>query len=225
MERHPTADEIERRMALLSTNPKKLARNAGVGETYVRDLLTGRSRNPTIDKLQKIAGALGCTVDDLERSFAEGAPKADLPAVVQSAPAGYAAVAFLSSRAGMGGGQMVDSSIYGEPKYFEESFIQHDLRASPADLIVVQVEGQSMEPMLQNGDTVIVDRRKCSVIEPGIFVLFDGDGVVCKWVERVHGADEPTIRIKSENSRFSDYEVLAESCQIVGRVVWFARRL
>nr|WP_239427496.1 helix-turn-helix transcriptional regulator [Acetobacter ascendens] len=65
MTRSPVADELERRMALLGLSQKALARKAGVGDTYVRDILKGKSRNPGGEKLECIAAVLGCTARDL----------------------------------------------------------------------------------------------------------------------------------------------------------------
>lgn len=258
MIRSAVADELERRMTLLGLTQKALARSAGVGDTYVRDILKGKSRNPGGEKLERIAAILGCTAKDLlfpvtgGRSVARGTqahnaeghtmaghvttnratpptpyvPVADQPEITQHLnPPGYVAVPFISLKAGMGGCGYVEDQLLGQPKFFEEDFVRGALRASPSDLRVIEVEGQSMEPMLQNGDMVLVDTRRTSIIEPGIFVLFDGDGVVCKWVERAHEASEPMVRIKSENPRFSPYCVPAEQVQIIGRVVWFARKL
>ncbi|BBC80835.1 MAG: LexA family transcriptional regulator [Acetobacter orientalis] len=250
MIRSAVAEELERRMTLLGLTQKALARSAGVGDTYVRDILKGKSRNPGGEKLERIAAILGCTARDLlfplnttgagarsrgarhetARNESEHtppyAPTADQPEITQHLnPPGYVAVPFISLKAGMGGGGYVEDQLLGQPKFFEEEFVRGALRASPCDLRVIEVEGQSMEPMLQNGDMVLVDTRRTSIIEPGIFVLFDGDGVVCKWVERAHDASEPMVRIKSENTRFSPYCVPAEQVQIIGRVVWFARKL
>lgn len=65
MERHPSAAQIEERMNALGTTAKRLAKDAGVGETYVRDILTGRSLDPKTGKLTQIAAALGCKLEDL----------------------------------------------------------------------------------------------------------------------------------------------------------------
>lgn len=65
MTRSPVADELERRMAHLGLSQKALARKAGVGDTYVRDILKGKSRNPGGEKLECIAAVLGCTARDL----------------------------------------------------------------------------------------------------------------------------------------------------------------
>lgn len=65
MEKHVAAYAIESLIKLRKTNPKRLARVAGVGETYIRDLLKGRSRDPQTNKLTKVAEALSTTLDDL----------------------------------------------------------------------------------------------------------------------------------------------------------------
>lgn len=62
---HPVAFELFRRMREASIGQKALAARAGLNETYVRDLLRGRSRNPKADHLAKLAAALNCRVEDL----------------------------------------------------------------------------------------------------------------------------------------------------------------
>lgn len=61
----PLAREVHRRMRLMHLNPKSLAKKAGVGESYVRDLMRGKSKNPRHDLLQKLAQALCCSILDL----------------------------------------------------------------------------------------------------------------------------------------------------------------
>jgi len=65
MEKHPTAYAIEALMKECDTNPKRLAKSAGVGETYIRDIIKGRSLDPQTGKLVKVASALSCSLDDL----------------------------------------------------------------------------------------------------------------------------------------------------------------
>jgi hypothetical protein len=59
------ADEIRRRMNELGLNPKRLSLGAGLNETYVRDIIKGRTRNPRTDTLGKLARALRCSRADL----------------------------------------------------------------------------------------------------------------------------------------------------------------
>jgi phage repressor protein C with HTH and peptisase S24 domain len=222
------ADRIQYRLERLGMSARAASLKAGLGPDGVRNVLRGKSASPRGETLRRLAQVLETSVHflvGLDEDEPLPAELVDDGAAVAGAPPGYAPVPFIAMRAGMGGGGFVESEILGPPKYYEEDLIARELRAKPDDLRAIEVEGQSMEPLLQNRDMVLVDTRKTSVIEPGIFVLFDGDGIVCKWVERVHGASVPRLRIKSENGRFSAYEVLAEEVRVIGRVVWFARRL
>lgn len=44
---------------------RKLAKVAGVGLSFVYDILSGKSRAPTLFRLQKVAAVLGTTAEDL----------------------------------------------------------------------------------------------------------------------------------------------------------------
>ena len=70
----PVAHEIQRRMEEAGLGQKSLATLAGVNETYIRDILRGRSLNPKWDQLSKVASALGCTVTDLTDPRPAGVP-------------------------------------------------------------------------------------------------------------------------------------------------------
>jgi transcriptional regulator with XRE-family HTH domain len=61
----PLAEEIHRRMLAAGLNPKSLSLRAGLNETFVRDILKGRTRYPRTDTLAKLAAALGCSPADL----------------------------------------------------------------------------------------------------------------------------------------------------------------
>ncbi|MFT8953764.1 MAG: LexA family transcriptional regulator [Gluconobacter sp.] len=59
------ARELRRRMDAKGFKQKALAIKADLNETYVRDILKGKSKNPEASKLARIAAALGCSSDDL----------------------------------------------------------------------------------------------------------------------------------------------------------------
>lgn len=134
----------------------------------------------------------------------------------------YIAIDILPSYAGMGGGGNGEGD-HGTG-LVPRSLVQDELRAKPSDLLLLEARGESMAPDFLHGDQILIDRRDCNPIQPGSFALWDGDGYVIKLVERVpHKAGY--YRIFSANARYSAYEVEAEQVQIMGRPVWFARRL
>ena len=126
----------------------------------------------------------------------------------------------------MGGGAIVeDESRPGRDYHFRRSWIRDKLRAAPSMLRVLQVEGDSMLPTLEDGDTVLVDMNQRAPTPPGVFVLHDGMGLVAKRLEHVPMSDPPRLRIISDNPHYTPYECMAEDVNVVGRIRWFAREL
>ncbi len=82
-----------------------------------------------------------------------------------------------------------------------------------------------MEPTLRSGDRVLVNMSDKRVSQPGLFVLWDGDGTVVKRLELVPNSKPSKLQRISDNPLHGTYEVLADQTIIVGRVVWFARRM
>lgn len=219
-------DRILRRLDRLGIAAEDASKRAGMGRDGIRNIKRGKSESPRGANLKALADVLECSVDYLLGHEPDEAitTSPDLPPEPLTEPPHYLPVSSIIIRAGMGGGRLVEEEILGPPRYFDEDLIRLDLRAQPVDLRVVEVEGPSMEPVLRNRDRVLVDVRKRSLAEPGLFVLYDGEGLVCKWVQRVHGSEPARIKISSENKAFDPYEVLAEQANIIGRVVWFARQ-
>jgi transcriptional regulator with XRE-family HTH domain len=58
-------EEIARRMMAKGLNAKRLSAAARLNESYVRDILRGRSIHPRTDTIAKLAAALGCAVSEL----------------------------------------------------------------------------------------------------------------------------------------------------------------
>ena len=54
---------LKMRIDMMGTNAFEVANKAGLGPSFVRDILRGKSKNPGIDKLEKLAAALDTTVD------------------------------------------------------------------------------------------------------------------------------------------------------------------
>lgn len=148
----------------------------------------------------------------------ESAP--DLPAVDGTTE--YLEVDILPTFGGMGGG----GNGEGETMHalLPRSLVEDQLRGKPKDFLLIEVRGDSMTPEFLHGDQILIDRRDVNPRQPGPFALFDGDGIVVKLVERIPGRRE-WYRVFSANSRYSEYEVNEEDVRILGRPVWFARRL
>jgi transcriptional regulator with XRE-family HTH domain len=91
--------------------------------------------------------------------------------------------------------------------------------ASPDRIRVITVYGDSMEPTLAPGTRVMVDTEDRIPSPPGIFVVFDGLGLVCKRVEPRPLSSPPSVRLISDNPRYESYECPLEEAHIQGRVI------
>lgn len=146
--------------------------------------------------------------------------EADLP--VTDPHSAYVDVAVIPSYAGAGGGGTGDGDnmVAKMPR----RLIEEELRGKSSDFELIDVRGDSMAPDFHHGDQILIDRRDRNPRQPGPFVLWDDDGYVVKLVERIPQR-RGWYRVFSANSRYSPYEIEETETTILGRPVWFARRL
>lgn len=91
----------------------------------------------------------------------------------------------------------------------------------PAMLSVIEVEGDSMEPTLRDGDEILVDRTP-RPLRAGIHVIRLDDVLLVKRLESGPGG---TVRIISDNPAYPRLERPLNEVELVGRVVWKGGRL
>lgn len=100
-----------------------------------------------------------------------------------------------------------------------------ELRVSATNARIIEVQGDSMEPTLRPGDRVMINIADKRPSPPGVFALWDGFGIVVKRLEPIPNSDPATLRLISDNEKHSTYERTLDEVCIVGRVVWFGRRM
>ena len=83
--------------------------------------------------------------------------------------------------------------------FFPDPVIRHEFRAQPADLRMITIDGDSMEPLLASGDRILIDTNQQIPVPPGIFVAGDGMGLVAKRIEHEPNSEPPKVVIKSVN--------------------------
>jgi phage repressor protein C with HTH and peptisase S24 domain len=185
--------------------------------------MRGKSANPNLAKLDRVAQAL-----KVERNWlihGMGEVHGEEP-IVEHPDDGFVAISSVAVRPSMGGGHLVEQEpVDGRPYHFQRSWIKQDLRAEPANLRIMHVEGDSMMPTLHDGDIVLVDLGRRAPTPPGIFVLHDGMGLVAKRLEHIPNSDPPRVRIISDNPLYKPYEGSGEEVNIIGRIRWFAREM
>ena len=90
-----------------------------------------------------------------------------------------------------------------------------------AQLSSITVEGDSMEPLLNDGDEILVDRRPLA-FRDGIHVVRMGDTLM---VKRVASAGGGRLSLLSQNLAYPPVSVDAGDVEIIGRVVWKGGRI
>ncbi|GMN04065.1 helix-turn-helix transcriptional regulator [Erythrobacter sp. MTPC3] len=90
-----------------------------------------------------------------------------------------------------------------------------------AQLSAITVEGDSMEPLLNDRDEILVD---CSPrpLRDGIYVVRLGDTLVVKRVASTGGG---RLALLSQNLAYPPVNVMAQDVEIIGRVVWKGGRI
>ncbi len=91
--------------------------------------------------------------------------------------------------------------------------------APAAELRIITVMGDSMEPTLLPGQRVLVDTGDRKPSPPGIFVVWDGLGLVVKRVQVLPHSEPPRVKIASDNVKYDPYERTLDEAYIQGRVI------
>lgn len=204
---------VRQLIAWTGTNAAQVAASIGKANTTINRFANGtathRLARDTLTKLKE-------TYPRFPGFAAEGSDAADFD------DRAYVDVSVLPSYGGMGGGGngAGDRSVAKLPR----RLIEDELRGKPADFELIDVRGDSMTPDFQHGDQILIDRRDRDPRQPGPFALWDEDGYVVKLVERIPQR-RGWYRVFSANDRYSPYEVEETESIIMGRPVWFARRL
>jgi len=211
--------EIERRMSALNLNATSASTKAGLGRDAIRDIVRGKSLNPTHDTLRRIAKVLGCSVADLtgerpdHRNTKTSGDTIEIAELEVHAAAGMGAdgdgtiMATDEAVAVVGLHTMPTAS-------FREAY-----GISSSRIRIIPVKGNSMEPRLWPGQRVMVDIEDRTPSPPGVFVVWDGLALVLKYVEVVPNSDPLRVRISSANKDFMAYERTLDEAHINGRVV------
>lgn len=135
---------------------------------------------------------------------------------------GMARIDELDIRGSAGGGTIVDDEDGREPVHQWElpaELIRSASYAPPDRIKIIMVVGDSMEGTFRPFERVMVDTTDTVPTPPGIFVVYDGLGLVVKRVEYVPHSEPPTVRISSDNPRYSPYERILGEAYIQGRVL------
>lgn len=104
------------------------------------------------------------------------------------------------------------------PQAFRTEWIRLQ-RLRPSKLAAMRASGESMEPTIHDGDSLLVDTGDTRVVDGKVYALWYDGGERVKRLSRLPGGG---LRIESDNRRFSTVEVPPgelEHVRIIGRIV------
>lgn len=197
--------------AMKGSAARGFARECGLSEGAIRSYLSGETY-PTLDRLSQIASASG--VDPIWLAF--GAIEAPVPDVSEDK---YAYIPLYDAHISQGHGAWLD----GARVLTMLAFTRYSLRRKglePGQLAAVRVDGDSNEPVLSDGDTVMVDLSRNTLQGEAFYVIRLDDLLYAKRLQRqIDGG----VDIISTNPAYATIRVRPdqmESFHVVGRIVW-----
>jgi phage repressor protein C with HTH and peptisase S24 domain len=196
----------------------EVARHLGVHENTVAKMERGESA-ADLWQLQQVADLTGCGFGwlvgvELQRSSVSNTAQA-----VETDDHIYVPLFDLRAAAGHGAFNEAEDVLNMRP--FASDYIRRELGISHLSLAMITVVGGSMEPMIHDGDVVLVDLLDTSVAAEGPHLIRMDGALLVKLLERRPGG---RLRVRSKNAEFEPFDVDQASpggdFQILGRVRW-----
>lgn len=184
-------------MSERGVNARELAMRAGVGSSFVYDILKGKSLNPTTKKLAAIAEVLGVPLTQFVSAKETGA----------GARGTVVSVPLVDTRATAETGVLRTRPFAGDTPHFEERWLAETAKAAHADLRLLVVDNHVAVPdaSFREGDMLLLNVASAEKQRrAGLFLLKNKAGL--RLLERKKAEKESGL-------------------SVLGRVVWFSRSL
>ncbi|KAA6179172.1 LexA family transcriptional regulator [Pseudomonas marginalis] len=220
------AAEMER----LGLSEGELGRRSGVNQPTIHRIITGDSKNPRQDNVEKIAKALGVTSDWLWRGGDSDKGSNVIAPNFASKAKDDIDIPQYDVVGSMGPGQVAPSdyietikNITVRTEYLREQGVNF---SKAENLAVVTGFGESMEKTFTSGDPLIIDKGVNEVVIDGVY-LFSLDGVL--YIKRLQRLPK-MIRMISDNDAFPPYDIKGAELDLLrihARVLlpWNSRKL
>ncbi len=92
-------------------------------------------------------------------------------------------------------------------------------RGAGANLKMLTILGDDMEPTLRMNDRILVDTSDKRPSPAGVFVVWDGMSVVVRRVEMIAGSEPVRLRVSTDSPKYQPVERLHAETLIQGRVI------
>jgi len=122
---------------------------------------------------------------------------------------------FADIRASAGGGAEVFDENY-ETITLDERIMHNMVGMGNTALEAIHVDGESMEPTLQDGSIVFIDREQTNINRDGIFIASTTAGL---FIKRIRQRADGMVELISDNKNYSPEVLAPDEVSIVGKVV------
>lgn len=206
-------DPRERLIELAATRHTSLAalsRMIGRNSSYLQQFVTkGSPRKLEEEDRRKLAEFFAVSEGELGAPEDRGEARGD-----------FVEIPRLPLEASAGPGATAAQEIPFDSFRFSRRWLrEHGLE--PAQLSAIRVMGDSMDPLLRDGDEILVDRTPRAFRE-GVHVVRLGEALHVKLLQAVPPG---RLRLISKNPAYEPVEVAMDDVDLVGRVVWKGGRL
>lgn len=134
-------------------------------------------------------------------------------------PPGVRHIGVIEAAAAAGDGALIEDAPVAGKVWFRRDWLAR-YALDPARCVVIGVKGESMEPTLPDGCSILVNYASRRLRAGHIFVLRGGDGLIAKRAAE----DDSAWRLVSDHPAWEDIPWTPDH-EVVGQVVWMARTL
>jgi phage repressor protein C with HTH and peptisase S24 domain len=212
-----SATEIVERLieAFDAKNAAEMARKIGTSSAIVT---AWRKRNTIPYKeVYEASRTTGYSMDWILTG--QGVQQTDKIQVIPEAD-DYCHISQYSIEASAGQGALVEAENIDQHLAFKESWLRKS-GINPSNLIAIYARGDSMEPTIFSGDSLVIDKTRDTVTSDGGVYVINYDGEL--FVKRVQKQLDGLVAITSDNKNYRDMTIPTQDLsklKIIGRVVW-----
>ena len=193
------------------TSLSALSRMIGRNSSYLQQyIMKGSPRKLEEDDRRRLAEFFGVAEAELgapeEKSLKDRGDWVDVPRISLEASAGPGATA---------AEEIPFDAFRFSRRWLRENGLE------PGQLSAIRVMGDSMDPLLRDGDEILVDRTPRAFRE-GVHVVRLGEALHVKLLQAVPPG---RLRLISKNAAYEPVEVPMSDVDVVGRVVWKGGRI
>ncbi|WP_287497964.1 XRE family transcriptional regulator [Pandoraea sp. CB10b_02] len=197
----------------LSISMETLASTVGVSWQTVQQWENGKTA-PQRKRLQAVADALHTTVDFLMTGGEATAGDQE-----------FVTIKRLDVKLSAGHGHVVESEDEKSRLSFRADFLR-SAGATPDSAVSVTVKGDSMEPLIPDGSTILVNRSDTTVVNGKVYAIRQDGKLLVKRLYKVRGGGF-VARSENTSGAYSDIPLDSDhpDFDILGRAFWVGFKL